>query len=68
VEQGSKGKGHMFESCRVRQESMCRACRDLWRGEFSGGSLLEMDRRRYLLASSVPPGLEPPAPLVLHFA
>jgi hypothetical protein len=27
-EQGPKGKGHTFESCRVRQESVCRACRD----------------------------------------
>src|SRR5437870_8412676 len=27
-EQGPKGKGHTFESCRVRQKSMCRACRD----------------------------------------
>jgi hypothetical protein len=25
-EQGPKGKGHTFESCRVRQESMCRDC------------------------------------------
>src|SRR6202035_1504613 len=26
-EQGPKGSGHTFESCRVRRESMCRACR-----------------------------------------
>jgi len=28
AEQGPRGKGHTFESCRVRQESTCRACRD----------------------------------------
>jgi hypothetical protein len=28
VEQGSSGKGQTFESCRVRQKSMCRGCRD----------------------------------------
>ena len=27
VEQGSEGKGHTFESCRVRQKSTCRGCR-----------------------------------------
>jgi hypothetical protein len=28
AEQGSEGKGQMFESCRVRQERRCQACRD----------------------------------------
>ena len=28
MEQGSEGKGHTFESCRVRQVSPCRGCRD----------------------------------------
>jgi hypothetical protein len=28
VEQGPKGGGHTFESCRVRQKSLCWACRD----------------------------------------
>jgi hypothetical protein len=28
VEQGSEGKGQTFESCRVRQKSMRRSCRD----------------------------------------
>jgi hypothetical protein len=27
-EQGPKGNGRTFESCRVRQKSLCRACRD----------------------------------------
>jgi hypothetical protein len=34
-QQGPRGKGHTFESCRVRQESMCRRCRDC------GGSIPE---------------------------
>jgi hypothetical protein len=35
VEQGSSGKGQTFESCRVRQKSVCRGCRDC--GGFSEG-------------------------------
>src|ERR1019366_1830377 len=35
-EQGPEGVGHTFESCRARQKSMCRACRDCG----GGGSAL----------------------------
>ena len=34
---GRRNAGHTFESCRVRQESMCRGCRDC--GGQSSGSL-----------------------------
>jgi hypothetical protein len=45
-----EGKGHTFESCRVRQESACRACRDC------GGSIsLENVAYEGPFAHRVPP-------------
>ena len=43
-EQGPKGKGHTFESCRVRHKSRCRACRDCGGSISRGGRALRLIR------------------------
>jgi hypothetical protein len=43
LDNGPEGKGHTFESCRVRQESVCRACRDC------GGLSGELDHPTIIL-------------------